>query len=223
MPAHEPERWLPAPEGGEQLFMRLPVSLPPTPVGVIERFCRQWNAQVLAENEGSIVWQVGPAPRFWQRWWARPAALVAVMEWTRPSAGVVPEVTVRVRAADRRRSARALLREIGPTVLESLKVMLQGPLDRRGERRLAWPYTVPVTFLLSNGEPSGTVEALGKDITSLGLGVYLPRLLAGAEVQVELATPRRPRPLRLAARFIRMQRHGPRGWFEAAVLFTREL
>jgi hypothetical protein len=67
------------------------------------------------------------------------------------------------------------------------------------------------------------VSGYGKDLTSLGLGMYLPRILPGAEVHVTLSTPTLPKPVVVAGRFIRVQRTPSKDWIEAAVLFHREV
>ncbi len=52
----------------------------------------------------------------------------------------------------------------------------------------------------------------------LGAGLYLPRILPGSKVRLELTHPEQPEPVRVSGRFVRVHRYGQE-WYEAAVLF----
>ncbi len=217
MPESEPEAWVTTADGREQLQCRFPVSLPPNiTVSAFEGFRRQWNAEIQSSDASGVIFHVGPSAGFWQRWLGRSAGLLIELRWGRSPANPIPSVTVRIRRAGK--STDDTLRELGPLLLDSLRILLQGPSNRRSERRLIWPHPVQVTFLLSTGVVSGTLEAAGKDLNRLGVGLYLPRILPGATVRLELTSPEQPDPVRVSGRFVRVHRYGQE-WYEAAVLF----
>jgi hypothetical protein len=221
MPEQEMETWVPTP-GGEMLRCTFPASLPPgAPHGIFEAFRLQWGAHILKAEDSTVEFHVGPQARFWQRWLGRSQGLVVTLLWTRPPETALPTVTASIRAAGK--PGAMALREIGPLLLDSLRVLLQGPPNRRSERRLVWPHAVHARFHLCGGHCSGQVSGVGKDLTSLGLGMYLPRILPGAEVQLTLATPTRPTPVLVMGRFVRVQRLPDQNWIEAAVLFQRDV
>jgi hypothetical protein len=222
MPPDEAEQWLAAPGGGEMLRCTFPASLPPgAPHGVFEGFRLQWGACVVKAEDSAVVFHVGPQAKFWQRWLGRSQGVQVTLHWQRGPETPLPTVTATIRAAGK--PGASVLREIGPLLLDSLRVLMQGPPNRRSERRLVWPHPVVARFHLAGGQCSGEVSGHGKDLTSLGLGMYLPRILPGAEVHVILATPTLTTPVRVAGRFIRVQRTVNKDWTEAAVLFHREL
>jgi hypothetical protein len=146
--------------------------------------------------------------------------LLVELRWQRAPEVAIPRVNVLVRAAGR--ASDQSLQELGPMIMDSLRTMLQGPSNRRSERRLIWPHPVQVTFLLTSGEASGVVEGLGKDVNRIGAGIYLPRILPGSQVRVGFQNPEQPGLVEVLSRFIRVNRNGQE-WFEVAALFEESV
>ncbi len=99
---------------------------------------------------------------------------------------------MRVRCADKKNKPDdALIKEIGPLLLDSLRAQLEAYPERRNQERVAWPHSVRATFLLADDKPGETLEGRGKDISLGGMGLYLPRAPAGSKINLELLTPAR--------------------------------
>jgi hypothetical protein len=97
-----------------------------------------------------------------------------------------------------------LLAEVGPQVLASLRTFLQLHAERRSEERFPYPAAVQVHPLLPTGEVGTPFLAQGKDISTGGLGLYLPCRPPSLEVQLQFAPGQRP-PVAVPARIVRYQ------------------
>jgi hypothetical protein len=221
VPPNEPERWLTTEEEGEVLECRFPASLPPTgPPINFERFRDKWNGQLLSNDEDAALFEVGANKRFWKRLLGAPTPLFVEVRWSRPRPPAIgiPGVIMRVRLANKDdKKASSTLHDIGPKLVESLRSQLQGASDRRREKRTLWVQPVSASFLLSNGEKSGTVEGQSRDLTETGMGLYLPRILPGTQVSLLLNDPAAS-PVTVLGKFVRVQRCGD-GWYEVGVRF----
>src|SRR5262249_4202053 len=113
--------------------------------------------------------------------------------------------------------AAALLRQLGPTLLEDLRTRLVGGVERRAQERLLWTGPVQASVLRGDGRREA-VEAQGKDISAAGMGLYLPRVVPGPRVELDVPTSTPGERVLLAGRFVRMQPCGER-WYEAGVVF----
>ena len=58
--------------------------------------------------------------------------------------------------------------------------------EKRTQDRVVWPYTVKVIPIDADGNHELPVECRGKDISTSGLGFYLPEELDTADVLIEL-------------------------------------
>ncbi len=147
--------------------------------------------------------------------------MLVEIRWTRPRPGsaTLPEVSVRVRCADKKNKPNeSLIQEIGPLLLESLRSQLEAYPERRNQERVPWPHPVRVTFPVADDKPGETLDGRGKDISLGGMGLYLPRAPAGSPIKLELLTPARGEPIVLSGHCVRVQRCAD-GWFETGVLF----
>jgi hypothetical protein len=219
--AAEADRWVCAPSAG-CLQSRFPARLAPgDPQAFIETFRRQWNAQIVRETDNAVVCRVPLSGRFWQRWLGGAPRLLVGIRWTRPKPGspTLPEVSVRVRGADKKgKPDDALINELGPLLIDSLRSQLEAFPERRAQERIAWTHSVRATFLSADDKPGETIEGRGKDLSLGGMGLYLPRAPAGSPVNLELLTPSRVEPIILSGYCVRVQRCSD-GWFETGVLF----
>jgi serine/threonine protein kinase len=221
LPSCEVERWAAAPSGGV-LQGRFPARLiANNPRASFETFRRQWNAQIVRESDNSLAFQVALPGRFWQRWLGGAPGVLVEIRWSRPrpASTTLPEVTVRVRGADKKtKPDDALIKEVGPLLLESLRSQLEAYPERRNQERVPWPHPVRAAFLLAEDTLGETIEGRGKDISLGGMGLYLPRAPAGSQIHIELTTPARGEPVVLSGHCVRVQRCSD-GWFETGVLF----
>src|SRR5262249_19648317 len=94
---------------------------------------------------------------------------------------------------------------------------LQGGSERRKEKRVLWVRPVAATFLLSNGDLSGTIEGQTRDLSESGIGLYLPRILPGTQVSLRL-TDSDAESLTVLGKFVRVQRCVD-GWYVVGVSF----
>jgi serine/threonine protein kinase len=200
---------------------------PARPQGTLGRasfevFRRRWNAQVVREGANSLVFQVSLPGRFWQRWLGGAPGLRVEVHWSRPgsAAAAWPEVAVRIRSDEKSGKAdEGLLREVGPLVLDSLRMQVEAQPERRGRERLAWAHPVQALFRLGAHEWSEPIDGRGKDLSLTGMGLYLPQVPPGSDVQLLLTTSTHPEPIELLGHCVRVQRC-PDGWYEAGIAFA---
>ncbi len=99
-----------------------------------------------------------------------------------------------------------------------MRTQLQGGSERRREKRILWVQPVATTFLLSNGDSCGMVEGQSRDLTSSGIGLYLPRILPGTQVSLRLTDPAVEEAVTVVGKFVRVQRCGD-GWYDVGIRF----
>jgi serine/threonine protein kinase len=247
LPVIEDDRWASTTEGGGALQCRFPVRLSPNnPRPNFDTFRRQWNAQVVRESSNGVTFQVPFPGSFWKRWMGGPRGLLVEVRWSRPraSGATLPEMSVRVFCPDgknkpedallqlldfcseamrrptdnKSKPQEALLHEVGPLVLDSLRSQLEAYPERRTQERVPWPHPVRARFHLPDGEAGESIDGRGKDISLGGMGLYLPSAPAGSKIHLELRTPARSEPIVLSGHCVRVQRCAD-GWFETGVLF----
>jgi serine/threonine protein kinase len=222
LPSTDADRWVAGSAGSGTLHTRFPARLNLQNVRAsFETFCRQWNAQVVRETDTCLTFQVPLPGGFWKRWLGGARGLLVDVRWTRTRLGSasLPEVTVRVRRPDKKdRTNEALIHEIGPLLVDSLRSQLEAYPERRTQERVPWAHPVRATFGISADMPRECIEGKGKDISLGGMGLFLPRAPAGSEIQLELRSPSRSEPIVLSGHCVRVQRCSD-GWFETGVLF----
>jgi hypothetical protein len=199
--------WGQTPAGGLQLQLRFAARLPATGARAsFEAFRRQWNAQVLREADNSLAFHVRLPGSFWQRWLGGTAALAVDLRWSRPEGAAGAELAVRIAAAERCKVDDDLLRQVAPLLLDGLRAQLEAHPERRGRKRLAWRHSVRASFQVDGDRWSEPIDGEGKDISLTGMGVYLPRVLPGPQVRLDLTTPTRPERVELYGHCVRVQR-----------------
>jgi PilZ domain len=117
------------------------------------------------------------------------------------------------------RSQVSLLRQIGPVILESLRALVQTHPERRGQERRQWTGSVEATFLLPDGNLTNPIIAHGKDISMTGMGLYIPCVVPGSDVQLGVQTASRPKPVQLSGKCVRVQRCND-DLYEAGILIV---
>ena len=217
----EAETWLNCPDGEVVLRSRFSASLPGTNTSnAFEEFRKQWNGHIVRNGKDGLTLAIGMPTQFWKRLFGRPPGLIVDLQWVRARPPVVPlpEITVHIRRADKgSRSNTSLLRQIGPVILESLRAYLHKHPERRIQERRLWTGSVEASFMLPDGGVGETVVAHGKDVSLTGMGLYLPCVVPGSDIQLSVHTASRPTPVLISGKCVRVQRCGDE-LYEAGIL-----
>lgn len=215
----QPEVWGATPNGALQLQHQFATRLPATGARArFETFRRQWNAQVLRESDSSLLFYVRLPGSFWQRWLGGAAGVAVDLRWSRPEGAAGADLAVRIAAVEGCKVADDLLREVAPLLLDSLRAQLEAHPERRGRKRLPWRHPVRASFQVDGDGWSEPIDGEGKDISLTGMGLYLPHVLPGPQVRLDLTTPARHEGVRLNGHCVRVQRC-PDGRYLAGVAF----
>jgi serine/threonine protein kinase len=177
---------------GDVLHQKYSAPLPPEAIrGKLGALRRQWNGQVIREDDDWVVLHVSRPLGFWQRWLGRQAGLeVHIHLANRPGTpgSTDVHVTVQPTGCGREQGAQ-LVKGVGPLLLASICATLQVTAERRGQDRVAWKYPVSVRFVLANRELSEPVSCMGKDISLTGMGFYLPPELPTSQIVLAIHPP----------------------------------
>jgi serine/threonine protein kinase len=215
----QPEMWATSTRGGAMLRSQFAARLPDdTTSAAFAGFRRQWRAQQFGDGDGSAAFQIALPGRFWQRWLSGTPGLVVELQWQQRG-GLEPELRVQIAGWEKGRTDDAIVREVAPLVLESLRQQFEAFPERRGRKRLAWRHPVRASCLQGDGSWSEPVAGAGKDISLTGMGVYLPHVLPSPSVRLELSVPTRPDPVALVGRCVRLQRCAE-GRYQVGIVFS---
>src|SRR5262249_37631904 len=110
----------------------------------------------------------------------------------------------------------ALLRQIGPRLLEDLRTQLRGHPERRTQERRLWTRPVEAVFILPDGQRTDPIGCFGKDISLGGIGLCLPGAVPSSEIEVHFTTGSRLEPVTLAGKCVRVQSCGE-DWYEVGI------
>ena len=190
----DPDTWLTGPEGDAILRSRFAASLPGINTAhAFEGFRKHWHGQVMRGGKDSLTLLIGMPTQFWKRLFGRPPGLIVDLHWVRarPPAVPLPEITVHIRASDKGiRSQVSLLRQIGPVLLESLRAHLPGASRTPAAGTPSCgPAPSRHRFLLPDGHVTDTIMAHGKDVSLTGMGLYMPCVVPGSEIQLSVIPP----------------------------------
>ncbi len=194
---------------------------PRTASARFETFRLQWNARILRTTNEVAVFEVPLPGSFWRRWLGQQRGLLVELHTLKPptTETMASELLARIRCSPKSNPVEEpLVQEIGPLIVESLRAHLQAFPERRTESRVPWPHPVRVTFYREDNSVIESVEGKGKDISLGGMGLYLPRALAGSRVQLELDSPSSRKTIALLGSCVRVQRCDD-GQFETGMLF----
>src|SRR5262249_42018958 len=140
------------------------------------------------DEQGMIVSLALPAT-FWQQWMGRQPALSICIRIARtnPATATPIDITVHIGSLRcTRKKSLELLETMGPALIDSLRKHLLVNSEKRTQDRVAWPYAIKVIPIDADGNHELPVECRGKDISTTGIGFYLPHELSTSEVLVEL-------------------------------------
>jgi serine/threonine protein kinase len=186
----------------------------------LELFRKQWNGQLVREDDGGCVFQVVRSLSFWQRCIGRPAGLEVHLGLA-PGDPVGPtEVILHLKPFGCSGGQGApLLKGIGPLLIDGAATCLQAASERRVQERLPWPHPLRARVALPGGGLGEEVECCGKDLALTGIGFYAPPQLTGPRLWLALTTPFHDAPLTVPARVVR-SRPGADGWCELGAAFS---
>jgi serine/threonine protein kinase len=202
----------------------------------LKGFQRYWDAQLVDPPGGrgpaAAVPPASPRTRYtyllhlsgslWQRALGRQTALEVCLDFKLPQAGTdtLTDVAIRIRARGyTAEKAVQLLANSGPPLLESLRKYLHlVSTERRSQERLPYPAAVQVFPLLTTAELGPPIAAQGKDLTTRGMGLYLPCHPMTPFVYLQI-TPAGHRALAIPAHVVQV-RSCPDGRFEVGTCFA---
>ncbi|HEX3315956.1 MAG TPA: PilZ domain-containing protein, partial [Gemmataceae bacterium] len=204
------------------LSHRLQVNLP---IGAgrmkLDGFVRQWYGTVVKDDEQGMVVNLALPTTFWQQWMGRQPGLAIRIQLARviPAAATPIEINVHISAIRcSRKKSMELLEDMGPPIVDSLRKHLLVNSEKRTQDRVVWPYMVKVIPIDADGNKELPVECRGKDISTSGIGFYLPHELQTSEVLVELPKAAAGQSVLIPAMLVRAKPCAD-GWYEVGALF----
>ncbi len=219
-PDHVADRWQLTPNGLLSLFSVFPAPLPRQNVrALFDAFCQKWNGKTAMGCETSLIFELSDRRPFWRRWLGRPLTLTVELTWqpATPPLSLQPEIRASVRGRCLRGDEQALLRELGPILMDDLRASVQAVPDRRAEKRILFTRPLQASLVFDTDDTLHHIEAQGKDLSLTGVGLFLPPIEPGTLVQINLTSTSRPRPVVLAGRCVRV-RPVDEGRYEAGFL-----
>lgn len=208
-------------EPGRHLEHRCPIDFAGTALVRLEGFRQHWQAETIKHEEGLVLFSVSINPGFWQRLVGKRMGLeiqVQVLPGGRAKAQH-SEIAVVIRPFGcKRDEAVALLRDLGPKVLESLHAYLQDCRDQRGNERMLVTRPLRISPIFGGIDVAEPIECFTKDISATGIGFFLPTWLPTTQVYVNMPHSELANMAGLA-QIVRKQPVGD-GWFEIGASFA---
>ncbi len=190
----------------------------------LEGFRHELHAEVLQADKGQFAFAVRAVPHFWERLTGRHVGLEIEVKLTPPVRATqkLSEVLVVIRPFGCGGTrAKQLLEEMGPALLERLRLHLQARPDQRAQERLLWNPPLRVVPVVAGAMTADTIDCVGKDISPRGIGFFLPRPLAASHFYISQPSLPQLADVAALARVVRGQRC-PDGWYEVGAQFTPE-
>jgi hypothetical protein len=133
------------------------------------------------------------------------------------------EVVVRVTPQDcGQRKAVDLLERLGPSLLDSVRSILQADAERRGEERLPFEQSVQIYPVYGEEGVGDPVAGQSRDISLQGMCVYLPSPPATPQVCLQFNWSSDAPPLTLLANVVSAQQC-PDGRHAVGLCFVRNM
>jgi serine/threonine protein kinase len=207
---------------GEQLQHRCAAWLPP---GVAQlklgSFAREWHAQITHCEPSRILFYLPMRGSFWQRCLGREVGLEVQVQLAPPRLreGKMTQVSVLLRPRGcRKDQAQELLWEVGPRLLDSLRSYLQASPEQREQPRLLCHQPVQIAPVEPGQKVSSTIKCHSKDISTSGIGLFLPHKPTSKQVYINLGLNAATASVGVLANIVRVE---PRedGWYEIGAEF----
>jgi hypothetical protein len=189
----------------------------------LEVFRQKWNAiPVRAEDPGTLIFHVAPSRDFWQRCLGRAPSIMVhvILEQTSSS---LPLTCVTVRISPFRGGGTPdveFTRQIGPTLIASVRCYLQAVPERRAQERLAYEHPLQVRPVLPNLVLGEGVQAVCRDVSLNGMRLWLPQEPLTGQVCVDLPPITQAGSVALLASIQRVQACDG-GGYEAGLRFLK--
>jgi hypothetical protein len=183
------------------------------------------GAELAQSEENVFVYRVPrPVKSFWKK--AAPSGLEITLHLAKPHlrTALLTGVTVQIKTygiADLE-EANALMSELGPRIVESLRTFLQATHDRRDHERFEYNVPLKVVAFTTRGERGTAIQCQGKDISLSGLSFYSPLEVRTPYLKLELMHPHFSDPVPVVAQLVRCDPHVQGTWFEVGVKFDFE-
>lgn len=207
---------------GEVLHYRFLAGLPlGSARSKLESFCQEWYGQLIREDERGCGFTVNMPRNFWSHWIGRQPALEVqvILDRPNPLAATPIEVGVQIRALGcSKKRITQLLQEMGPSLLDNLRAHLLVNSEKRMQNRLLWPHPLKVQPIYLDGRKGNVIECQGKDLSTSGVGFFLPHELDTSEVLIELPSSVHPPSVSVPATLVRAKRCAD-GTYEVGALF----
>jgi hypothetical protein len=210
-------------EPGQSLEHRCAVQLFAGAIDLrLEGFRQQWNAQTTEAVPGRYCFAVSFPPDFWQRLTGQRLGLEIQIELVAAqrvgSRRTEVSVTIRPFGCNRVQATK-LLAETGPAILESIRNFLQARPEQRGQDRLTIDQPLRVSPVLADMQLAQPIDCVGKDISTRGIGFFLPHAPCTSQVYINL--PELPQVAAVAglAQIVRGEPCGD-GWYEVGASFA---
>ncbi len=188
----------------------------------LEGFRAHWQAQRLHQDDGCIAFSIHLPSSFWQRLVGRRMGLeiqVQVVPTPFPSTKR-SEVAVLIRPFGcSRNQAVKILEDWGPQVLESVRCYLQAHPEQRATERIPYKQPLRVSAVFGGTELAAPIECISKDISSEGIGFFLPDMALTPEIYINVPDVPQLAAFAGLAKIVRRQPCGE-GWSEIGARFA---
>ncbi len=189
----------------------------------LQAFCQQWNTKFTAKDEQTLVCFLAFSGNLWQRAVGKVPGLeltLRLQPTRNPGATLTNLMVSLVPVHCGPPKSDQILREYGPELIHRLRHYLQVNTDRRGAERFPYQQTVQVIPCQNGTEVGEPLLGQTKDISSTGLGVFLPSRPPTPEVYVQIPVRGGAETVTLLSRVARAEPR-PDGQFLVGLCFVQ--
>jgi serine/threonine protein kinase len=168
----------------------------------LEGFRRHWIGKVISSSDHEVVYHVSPPVKEFQWWWRKkvPTLKLRVVYGDHQDAAAAVPIAITLEPLP---GGEHLLEELGPRIFDSIRQFLQATPDRRREERFRLGKPLRVLPVFGTSDIGEGIVAQALDISTAGLGFYLPCRPASPSVLLEVGASS---PLVLQATIMRADR-----------------
>jgi serine/threonine protein kinase len=189
----------------------------------LNAFCKQWNTKFTAKDERTLVCFLETAGNLWQRALGKVPGLELSLHLhpAKTTSATLTNITISLVPVHCGPSqSDEALKENGPELLHSLRLLLQAPPDRRAAERLPYEQTIQVIPCQNGMQVGQPLRGQTKDVSTCGLGLFLPCLLYTPEVYVQIPVRGGAETVTLLSRVVRAEPM-PDGRFQVGLCFVQ--